>query len=58
MKKYKYHNSDKIFELKESNGFIYRFVCGHWCTDNVFLDLIDVSTGRYNYEGKQLTLTL
>lgn len=36
---YQYPNDNKIFVLKEITGFIYRFDCGHWCTDCVFKDL-------------------
>ena len=48
MSKYKYPNSNKLFTLVEIKGFIYKFKCGHWCTDNVFLDLIDIKTGIQN----------
>jgi hypothetical protein len=41
--KYKYYNSDKIFILKEIRDYIYVFECGHWCTDNVFPDLIQLT---------------
>lgn len=62
VKKYKYPLSDKIFVLKKinygANGkpISYLFKCGHWCTDTVFEDLINLSTGIQNYVGKQLTL--
>jgi len=49
-KKYKYYNSDKIFTLIKTNGFIYYFECGHWCTDNVFIDLYNIKMKKYNYE--------
>lgn len=55
-KKYKYPNSIRIFVLKEIRGFIYEFECGHWCTDSVFMDLIDLETGIQNYMGIQLKL--
>ena len=54
MKKYKYPNSNKIFTLIKIVGCIYYFKCGHWCTDNVFQDLINVKTGVPNWQ----TLTL
>ncbi len=57
-KKYKYPNSDKVFILKKIKGFIYHFACGHWCTDNVFEDLIDIETGIANWKNKQLKLNL
>lgn len=60
-KKYKYYNSDKILTLIKTNGYIYYFECGHWCTDNVFIDLIDLQHNRFNYEilpGKQLTIEI
>lgn len=56
--KYKYPNSEKIFILSYfgSNGNAY-FKCGHWCTDNVFEDLINLSTGLAKWQiPKQLTL--
>ena len=48
--KYKYYNSNQIFELIEVTGFIYRFKCGHWCTDLVFMDLYNIKLKKYNYE--------
>ena len=51
---YRYPNSNKVYRLVSVTGFIYRFACGHWCTDNVFADLINVKTGIANY--KQTTL--
>lgn len=42
-KKYKYPCSDKIFTLKEIKSHSYHFECGHSCTDNVFVDLIEVT---------------
>lgn len=53
---YKYPNGKKIFLLKETNGFIFRFYCGHWCTDTVFSDLIRVKNGVQNYKDNQLEL--
>jgi hypothetical protein len=44
-RKYKYPNGKRIFTLTETNGYIYHFACGHWCTDTVFADLIDIETG-------------
>lgn len=60
-RKYKYYGSERIFNLIKTDGFIYRFSCGHWCTDNVFIDLIDLEHNRFNYEilpGKQLTIEI
>jgi hypothetical protein len=39
---YRYANGKQLFKLKSisDNGSIYYFECGHWCTDNVFIDLI------------------
>jgi|GEM_PF-6469614 len=39
---YKYHGSKNTFVLKEIRPFSYKFECGHWCTDNVFKDLVCV----------------
>lgn len=47
---YKYPSSKKKFKLVETNGFVFHFECGHWCTDNVFMDLICITP------AKQLTL--
>lgn len=56
LKRYKYPNCDTVFELIKIKRFIYIFKCGHWCTDSVFEDLIDVETGIANWENKQLKL--
>lgn len=55
---YKYPYGKRKLILKEVVGFIYYFECGHWCTDNVFEDLIDCHTGIQNYMNKQLTFEL
>jgi len=56
-KKYKYPESDRIFILDHvgQNGNAY-FKCGHWCTDCVFTDLIDLSTGYAKWNNPQITL--
>lgn len=41
-KKYKYPGSDQIYTLKEKRKNTYHFECGHWCTDSVFDDLIEI----------------
>lgn len=40
--KYKYRKSDTIFILKEVVVYRFIFECGHWCTDNIFVELIDI----------------
>jgi hypothetical protein len=56
-KKYKYPQSEKIFTLKKVVNTIYHFTCGHWCTDSVFTDLIDIKTGLAEWQKpKQLKL--
>jgi hypothetical protein len=55
---YKYPNQSQRFTLTETNGFIYRFACGHWCTDTVFADLIRVKTGVQVYKDLQLKLEI
>jgi len=54
MKKYKYPepNNETVFELDYIglNGNAY-FKCGHWCTNNVFDDLIDLDTGIQNFNN-------
>lgn len=59
MRKYKYRETNKTFQLTHfgKNGNAY-FKCGHWCTDNVFMDLIDIATGLAKWENKQLSLEL
>ena len=57
MKKYKYPNSEQVFILKKIVNNIYHFNCGHWCTDSVFEDLIDLKTGMAQWQKpKQLKL--
>ena len=55
---YRYPNSSKKYKLTEisSNGFVYIFSCGHRCTDNVFADLINCSTGIQVGNDMQLQL--
>jgi len=52
--KYKYPNSNKIFVLKcfNENGTAF-FKCGHWFTDNVFNNLINIKTGIPNWKKSQ-----
>jgi hypothetical protein len=54
--KYKYPNCNKVFVLKEVREFVFIFECGHWCTDNVFEDLINIETGVPVYNDNQLKL--
>jgi len=56
--KYKYPVSTQVFILSHfgKNGSAY-FKCGHWCTDNVFEDLINIKTGLAKWQiPEQLTL--
>lgn len=59
MKKYKYPNCNKIYIFSHlgRNGNVF-FKCGHWCTNNVFEDLIDLSTGFAKWNNPQTTLNL
>lgn len=53
--KYPEPGNKMVFELKKKTGFIYHFKCGHWVTDSVFNDLIDLSTGLAEWQKpKQL----
>jgi len=58
--KYKYPNCAQEFTLKEVRPkWVFRFECGHWCTDSVFVDLVDMEKRRQVYEmipAKQLVL--
>ena len=59
--KYMYPNSKDVFVLKKVCGFIFHFECGKWCTDSVFVDLIDLSINKQIFEilpPKQLKLNL
>ena len=60
-KKYKYPepNNKRIFVLShfEKNGNAY-FKCGHWCTNSVLEDLIDLSTGFAQWNNPQLKMKL
>lgn len=53
---YRYANGRQKFRLKSVNGFVFRFECGHWCTDNVFMDLIRMKTNTQVYKDQQLNL--
>ena len=55
---YRYPNSKKMFKLKETSGMIFKFECGHWCTDTVFADLIRVKTSVQVCDDVQLELFL
>jgi hypothetical protein len=53
---YTYPGSKRRFKLVEVDGYRFKFECGHWCTDNVFLDLVRVKTGIQVFEDNQLNL--
>lgn len=53
---YRYPCSREKFKLIEVNGWVYHFEGGHWCTDNVFMDLIRVKTGVQVYQDTQTQL--
>lgn len=53
---YKHIGQDQQFKLTETNGVIFRFECGHWCTDNVFEDMVRVRTGLQVFEDTQIEL--
>jgi len=58
---YKYPDGKRLFKLTKVNGFIFHFQCGHFCTDSVFLDLIDTQNNIQIYKQlppKQLKLNL
>jgi hypothetical protein len=48
--KYPVPGNNKLFKLIKIEGYKYLFECGHWCTDNVFIDLIEIE------RDKQLTI--
>lgn len=53
---YHYPGYKKKFKLVEKRNFIFLFECGHWCTDNVFKDLIRSKTKIPVYKDLQLEL--
>lgn len=53
---YRYPKSRQQFKLIEVDEWVFRFECGHWCTDNVFLDLIRVETNKQVCDDLQLEL--
>lgn len=55
---YRYPESKQLFKLSKVEGFIFRFECGHWCTDSVFKDLVRVKTGVQVYKDNQFELCL
>ena len=54
---YRYAGSYQRFKLIEvRKGFVFCFACGHWCTDTVFVDLIDCKTGLQVANNTQLKI--
>lgn len=53
---YRYPNGTKRFRLVSCSGWIFKFACGHWCTDSVFIDLIRIKTGVQVFNELQLSL--
>lgn len=54
---YKYPGSSKTFKLiNVKDNWRFDFEEGHWCTDNVFVDLIRVKTGMPVNEDLQMEL--
>jgi hypothetical protein len=47
---YRYPNSEDVLKLKKVKGYIFTFECGHWCTDCVFMDLIEISNKKQQLE--------
>jgi hypothetical protein len=57
--KFRYPTSDKIVKLKSVTQNSMIFECGHWCTDNVFIDMYRLKNGKQVSDHKiytQLTL--
>ena len=55
---YRYGGSRQRFRLVAADGFVFRFACGHWCTDTVFSDLIRCRDGRPVYRAVNQQLNL
>ena len=53
---YRYDNCKQKFLLEKVSGFVYWFKCGHWCTDCVFVDLIDCFTGIRVSDNNQMQI--
>jgi hypothetical protein len=53
---YRYPNSKKKFKLIKVTNYIFHFTDNHWCTDNVFMDLIRCKNNIQNYKDIQLKL--
>lgn len=53
---YQYPGVKGDFLLIEKRHFTFHFSCGHWCTDNVFIDLIDKTKGIKVREDRQLNI--
>jgi len=55
--KYKSPQGD-IYVLKATNdlGNAFKFVCGHWCTDCVFMNYVCINTGLSTKSKGQLSL--
>jgi len=51
---YKYPNSDDVFRVKQVFDHKIIFECGHWCTDSVFPDLINLENNIQNYKIKTM----
>ena len=51
-------NSNNKFILTDyfENRGVFLFKCGHWCTDSVFVDLINTKTGIQVYKDTQIKL--
>lgn len=54
---YTYPNNNDKLKLIEKRNFIFIFECGHWCTDNVFIDLIRCKTNIQVYKDSQKQLS-
>ena len=52
---YQYPCGSRV-KLTSVTGFIFRFECGHWCTNTVFKDLIRCKTGIPVCRDNQLTI--
>jgi hypothetical protein len=53
---YRYPKSRQQYKLISVNDWRFNFECGHWCTDNVFLDLIRIKTNKQVCDDLQLEL--
>jgi len=60
--KYRYPDQRRFFKLKDvkknilGDPIVFYFECGHWCTDLIFIDLIESGKKYQVKDDNQLSL--